>query len=513
MNVIIGIGGTGAKVVEAAIHLCAAGMGPRNLYAGFVEPDKDNGNLGRTLSLLTAYQNAYDITHMQGACFLDPASTLLRTEILPITDQGAWSPVPDGISNIESLFHAPQMNEATRLLFNSLYTEGRTSPNPMAYEQTMNLDHGFRGRPSVGSAVLTSRAHDGEAFWKALVDLGRLAQVGQSVRIFLVGSIFGGTGASGFPTIARLLRRQLTEDRGLEGRHIEISGALLLPYFSFEQLGADPKEEIAAASDEFLEMTQGALLYYHQKLSREPDIFSNIYVVGCSPLLSISAKPGSGGNRQKNRPLFPELLAGLGAMAFFGGSSNPNNPSKILRMAVEGATPSWPDLPGFTSDNGQIGDARQAIGQLARFCFAFHWAYLPFLKRESYRTYRTQAWFRGLLLRHGVDPNSQPVQDQLITLEKYCVLFLSWIGGVSDGKQSDLLFRSAFAKDGVDEDACALLHEEVGSLEKSQFEELVRNAPALSLFDIYRSLTDQKPSDQAQRLGKFITALYNSCVV
>ena len=54
-NFIIGIGGTGAKCLEHLLHSCAAGLGPKNLWAGMVDQDEANGNVSRTKILLYKY--------------------------------------------------------------------------------------------------------------------------------------------------------------------------------------------------------------------------------------------------------------------------------------------------------------------------------------------------------------------------------------------------------------------------------------------------------------------------
>src|SRR4051794_26873422 len=53
-NFLIGIGGTGARCVEAVLHLCAAGLGPEDLWVGFIDQDADNGNLTDAKDLLRA---------------------------------------------------------------------------------------------------------------------------------------------------------------------------------------------------------------------------------------------------------------------------------------------------------------------------------------------------------------------------------------------------------------------------------------------------------------------------
>ena len=62
------------------------------------------------------------------------------------------------------------------------------------------------------------------------------AKSGNNV-IFLSSSIFGGTGAAGFPSIARVIRR-MAEQEGLS-QNIQIGGCLMLPIFLFKP----PEEE------------------------------------------------------------------------------------------------------------------------------------------------------------------------------------------------------------------------------------------------------------------------------
>jgi len=57
-NIIIGIGGTGAKVVEAIAHCLSAGLGPDAAQIGFVDQDKSNGNVARAIETVETIQKA-----------------------------------------------------------------------------------------------------------------------------------------------------------------------------------------------------------------------------------------------------------------------------------------------------------------------------------------------------------------------------------------------------------------------------------------------------------------------
>lgn len=63
----------------------------------------------------------------------------------------------------------------------------------------MDLAEGYRGRAHVGAAALVSAVnHDQPEFLKRLVELMKNSNGGDEVRIFMAGSLFGGTGAAGF---------------------------------------------------------------------------------------------------------------------------------------------------------------------------------------------------------------------------------------------------------------------------------------------------------------------------
>ena len=117
------------------------------------------------------------------------------------------------------------------MLYESLFTE---------QERTTNLDKGFRGHPAIGAAVMTEKMDINDEPWKTI-----LPQINadKNAKIFLFASVFGGTGAAGFPTIARLLQAELHKDG--EGNCIaKIGGALVLPYFQFPPADAANSNEM-----------------------------------------------------------------------------------------------------------------------------------------------------------------------------------------------------------------------------------------------------------------------------
>lgn len=116
--------------------------------------------------------------------------------------------------------------------------------------------------------------------WKSL-----LPQINadKDAKIFLFASVFGGTGAAGFPTIAKLLKEVLHKDN--EGNCVaRIGGALVLPYFQFPPAGDENAREMQAKVEEFMLNTKSALEYYDKNDILGP-VFTSIYMVAIMNIL------------------------------------------------------------------------------------------------------------------------------------------------------------------------------------------------------------------------------------
>jgi hypothetical protein len=245
VNLLIGVGGTGAKVVEAALICALAGFGPKDVSVAFVDQDEANGNVRRARELLRQVEqlrglwvaggrpDRWDTSSPVGEGGSLLASVAARS-IDPAHD--LWAPHTEEGTTLGSIFSANVLaREEPRLksLMDVLYS-------PDASEQGMELSEGYRGRPHIGAAAILSRAEQDAPFWRSLREILRRAQGGQEVRVFLIGSVFGGTGAAGFPTLARTLRDMARDATG-QAPNVRIGGALMLPYFGF----APPPDDTA----------------------------------------------------------------------------------------------------------------------------------------------------------------------------------------------------------------------------------------------------------------------------
>lgn len=343
----IGVGGTGAKCVEALTHLHACGLlndadgTPARLGVFLVEPDQQSALLARALTAVSRY------AAMQRAIGRG-ADRFARGEL---RNYGTWSPLTNGSGAItlDEIFPKAVLQTqapGVAALFDCLFPPE---------EQTADLEVGFRGRPPIGSAVMSRVNLDKEAqagqWQQMLSDIQTAAGSGEAPVIHLFGSVFGGTGASGVPTLGQLIKNWLHR-QGL-GR-VQVQASLLLPYFDFEGI-ADGDTGVHAESRNFQLNTDAALQY----LSNSGEAcFDRVFLIGSD----IKARYGFsiGGVSQSNAAHLVELLAALGLRhSTEGGSGYANVLSRAQPQQV-----SWEDLP----DDEVVGEG---LARAARFAVAW----------------------------------------------------------------------------------------------------------------------------------------------
>jgi hypothetical protein len=358
-NILIGVGGTGAKIVESVIVMAAAGLGPDELYIGLVDQDSSNGNIERTKALISNYrrfrdswegsspENRIDWSVKGGKRF-----PLCKTRIHELFgDTSLWCPVVDH-KDLKAIMGS-NLDRDRQDLFDLLFMPGEE-------EQELSLNEGYRGRAHVGAAAMISCLSDER---NALTSALKQAIVGQgdtpTVNIFLAGSAFGGTGAAGFPTIAREINR-LRE----KNSRVSIGGALMLPYFGFDAPAESEKHRVVTP-EELLPKARLALEYYDDLFESE-GAFDRFYVIGWDRYFPLGYHE-AGNKEQCNPPLLPELFAGSSALEFLN-RTEPARKEKtaILASARHHDQVRWADLP----DGEMIKDR---LGQLFRFCA--YWRY------------------------------------------------------------------------------------------------------------------------------------------
>lgn len=352
-NILIGIGGTGAKIVESALYVLASGIGPADaVHVGLIDQDNSNGNVERTERLLNLIcRMQQELTTGSNKLDWTDANEAERTALLSIPlrklfadrDQAHWRPAPEKLTNLRDILQHDRMTAAQRDLFDLLF---RPAGAPEAEkEQDLVLAEGYRGRAHVGSAALLSALHhDSPEFLTTMKELMRNgSNTGGEVRIMLAGSLFGGTGAAGFPTVARSLdrlRQPGNTDR-IKADAVHIGGVLMLPYFGFR----DPDDSSAnvITTAQLLPQAKVAVNYYDRLIEQE-GVFDHLYICGWEKMIELNYhEPGR--VEQRNPALLPELVAALGVVDFFtvDAVETRSQPLMAARRTAEALT--WGDLP------------------------------------------------------------------------------------------------------------------------------------------------------------------------
>lgn len=465
----VSIGGTGAKIMEALTHFCIAGTlpGDEKLYIAAIDPDVGNGNLERTSVALNNFVGFQNFS-------VGNDSVLFKNKI-SVLKPFPWNPTGHD-KTLDDLISFPQYkNSPVGKLYETLYTKD---------ERSTTLNEGFRGHPSIGAAVLAKNFDDRRIWATLTAQIEKILSEGETLKIFLAGSVFGGTGAAGLPTIARLLRDNLSDyaDR------ISIGGVLMLPYFSFTP--ETHTDELFARSENFLANTKAALKYY----SERENLFDAIYFVG-DEILTPVAEFSVGAANQRNEAHIVELYAALAAENFF---VRPIHAPKTLKYIChrERNKFSWNDLPNSAEDFS----LSERFVQFARFIFAYIHLIKPVLSdlaAGNAKTYK-YPWFVDYL----EDVNL--TASNVVNFNFYVEAFVAWLKQLEtlDGREIFLINPALF-----DANPAKLV-------DKKLFSSPDGKKSSLDVREVWYRLTEPcKIDSSAKGFGKFLRRLYDSCAV
>lgn len=434
-NYIIGIGGTGARVIEAVVNLCAAGYGPDELSVFLIDPDAGNGNLTRTKTLLTNYIKCRkDLNKTEN-------TKIFKTNIhIPPDEKGlVWEIFEDTDTTLANFINYKNMMQNKKDLadFASvLFTEK---------ELNTELNEGFRGHPSIGSVVMANPPQDEYPF-KMLFDDLTGNKKANDVRVFLVGSVFGGTGAAGFPTLGsrNILKFHPLAKLDNNLSQILLGGALILPYFSFElDAEAETRDKMFVTANDFPIATKAALQFYNEK-----DLgFDQIYFIGDS-LAQKVGKFGVGAKKQENLPHYIEVVSALAAFDFFDQPEIKGETDKMWFTAVrETETLSWTDLP-VTREPDKIRQKQKELKALLTNMTVFAYSFLTYGKKIINTSHKSisDAWYRDNFRfsesderDKEKDPRQKKSKEVLDDFEKYLSEFLFWIAAMDDSSGKVML--------------------------------------------------------------------------
>lgn len=289
---VFGIGGTGARVIRSLTMLLASGvkLGENidTVIPVIIDQDRSNGDLTRTIALLKTYKSLHDQLkfgrNSKSEFFktnIDDLNTSFRMQVADVADK-------DFQSYIKYLNLDTRNKALVSLLFSKKNLEAR-------------MDVGFKGNPNMGSVVLNNFSTEADN------DLGSILESFQSGdKIFIISSIFGGTGAAGFPLLLKTLRQAQSSQLPSAAlvANAPIGAITVLPYF-----GVQHDEDSEINMDSFMSKAKAALSYYRDNLNTDV-----LYYI--SDKLSKNYDNHEGDSAQRNNAHFVEMVAALSIVDF-----------------------------------------------------------------------------------------------------------------------------------------------------------------------------------------------------
>ena len=243
------IGGTGIRVMKSITMLMAGGMSTNGytVIPVILDPHLDLEEKKNLHALIEGYEDIYKRSINNGSSTSNHLDGFFNSEIKTLSELC-------GQTNDTHQYAGTKDEFRSYIGLANLGTEDINNYLIETMFSTKNLDNplsvGFKGNPNVGTVVLGDMIENASWFKDFK------SQCEKDDRIFIIGSIFGGTGASGIPLLVKKVRK--LDDRPTVKNAI-IGAITVLPYYGLK----DPTttgSDIDSAN--FYTKTKAALAYY-----------------------------------------------------------------------------------------------------------------------------------------------------------------------------------------------------------------------------------------------------------
>jgi hypothetical protein len=438
-NYLIAIGGTGSRCLEAFTYLVAAGLFRDRIQVLIVDPDISNGNAAKLRQLLADYDKLHLAKQPDNPTYRGwfkgeaPAPTLFQAAINRPPTGGEqypvfWNNQNDADRKFKHVIHYSDQADSFKRFLDLFY-----DPD----DREMPLNVGYQGRTNVGAVALKQDLEEtatvkGSGFSELVDRLYLDLQQDEQTKVFIMGSVFGGTGAAGIPTIPSLIGnldgKTLPEE---QRERLRYGCAMIGPYFAF------PKNEDAnvvlgpgADSSQHVVATQAALLHY----AHVPPGYEHVYLIGSPGRPQTNDKNRPGGEDQKNAPHYVELAAALAAWDFFGfadiaATSRELHFADTMNQDRQDVGVTWQTLP--VNPKKQLDRRNQVKRDLVIFTtLAYFYKYLLYNDIIGAGEYVDSIWYKDNFAGFPLDDHSQTTI--LTFLESFCTCFLEWLCQVGE---------------------------------------------------------------------------------
>ncbi|NLK93458.1 MAG: hypothetical protein GX273_10175 [Bacteroidales bacterium] len=432
---VIGIGGTGMRCIEAFTHLCAIGMFDNtDVHLLALDTDKDNGNFTRLKNLKEAYIKTKGVNKNQSA--------LKDTFFSAKLNYYQFSPDYSKLSTFDALYNygdAKFSNPEKAAIADLLFTD-----NAKAFD----LKHGYRAQTHLGSMLMYHsiineiKQNDKSDLRRFIQELITASNAGNP-RVFILGSVFGGTGASSIPIIPKAIKEAaaLISDATDIERNAYFGATLLTSYFSFPLPNEKEKQQqkVIATSDKFALNSQAAMMFYEADETVKKT-YQKFYMMGTEGMewqpSKIKDKTITGGESQENDSHYIEMLAAFAAYHFFNSREEGTDAAKLIGLRDLKLENKVEYLYRTFNENGKI-DFTDFVGsekkeELAKKLGLFTaMSYLTLLEKYDFFVQAQTGDLKRVKIEGYEDINAEEVTN----LKRYMSLFHFGIenGSIKDG--------------------------------------------------------------------------------
>lgn len=282
------IGGTGIRVMKSITMLMAGGMSTNGytVVPIILDPHLDLEEKKNLHSLIENYKSIYKQSINNGTSTLNHLEGFFSSEMRTLKDlnnqQNDTQEVVGSKEQFRSYIDVSSLGtrDINNYLVETLFSTKNLN-NPLSV--------GFKGNPNVGTVVLGDMI-EGADWFKAFK-----LHCEKDDRVFIISSIFGGTGASGYPLLEKKIRgtnNQPTVKNALMG------AVTVLPYFGLKDPSSSGSD---IDSTNFYTKTKAALAYYQNTVQSD-----YLYYVGEKTLRQVYENDEQ---KQEDTANFIELVA------------------------------------------------------------------------------------------------------------------------------------------------------------------------------------------------------------
>lgn len=282
------IGGTGIRVMKSIAMLMAGGMDTNGytVVPIILDPHLDLEEKKNLHSLISSYQEVYNRSISNGSSTLEHLDGFFNSEIRTINELNNQTNDNQQIVgsnekfssyiNLANLGADNINNHLVSTLFSS-----KSLNNPLSV--------GFKGNPNIGTVVLGEMI-EGADWFKSFKQ-----HCEQDDRVFIISSIFGGTGASGYPLLEKKIKLAQNEPTV---KNAVMGAVTVLPYYGLKD-PATTGSDIDSAN--FYTKTKAALAYYQGNM-----LSDYLYYIGEKRLMQVYENDEK---KQDDKANFIELVA------------------------------------------------------------------------------------------------------------------------------------------------------------------------------------------------------------